>query len=75
VRFGRTELAVLFIATDQFSARSQARELLVLAAAAGIEAWCGYAAFDAGWGPTDLIVAAEADLANARRVAADKELG
>jgi CheY-like chemotaxis protein len=69
VRFAKTELAVLLIATNEAAARSEAQDLLALARTVGLDVWCGYAAWVSGWGTAELIAAAEADLAYARRSA------
>jgi DNA-binding response OmpR family regulator len=70
VRFEKTELAVLLVATTEAAARSEAQDLVALAdTAVGLEVWFGYAAWTPGWSTAELIAAAEADLAYTRRVA------
>jgi hypothetical protein len=68
VRFSKTELAVLLVATDETSARSQAADLVTGARDIGLDARCGYAALAAGWGAGELITAAQAALAFAQRL-------
>jgi hypothetical protein len=68
-------LAVLISATDEAGARSEAAELVALAHAAGLEVWCGYAALAAGWGAAELLGAAEAALAYARRLGPGTVIG
>jgi FixJ family two-component response regulator len=67
VRFGDTELAVLTTRTSDEGARSQAKALTASAQEAGMETWCGYAAWAAGTTAAELITAAEVSLAYARR--------
>ncbi len=67
-RFSKTELAVLLVATDETSARSQAADLVTGARDIGLDARCGYAALAAGWGAGELITAAQAALAFAQRL-------
>ena len=68
VRFSKTELAVLLVATDSASARVQAADLVAGARAVGLDARCGCAALAAGWGAGELIIAAQAALAFAQRL-------
>lgn len=68
VRFAEAELAVLIAATSATAVRSEAGDLVALAKAADMEIWCGYASLAPGWGPIELIAAAEAALEFARRV-------
>jgi putative methionine-R-sulfoxide reductase with GAF domain len=75
VRTRETELAVLIGATDEAGARSEAAQLVALAHAAGFEVWCGYAALAAGWGAAELLGAAEAALAYARRLGPGTVIG
>jgi DNA-binding response OmpR family regulator len=67
VGFAASEIAVLVATTDEQWARSGARQLTALAAGAGLSVWCGYAALASGWGPGELIAAAETALEYARR--------
>ena len=68
VRFGNAELAVLLVAIDEGVALAGARELVRQAKLAGLDIWCGYAAWTPGWGTPELIAAADAALTYARRV-------
>jgi len=75
VRAAEGELAVLMSTTDEAAARSGAGELVALAQAAGLEVWCGYAAAASGWGSAELLAAAQAALAYARRVGPGSVIG
>jgi hypothetical protein len=75
VRVAEGELAVLMSTTDEAAARSDAGELVALAQAAGLEVWCGYAAAVSGWGSAELLAAAHAALAYARRVGPGSVIG
>ena len=68
VRFSKTELAVLLVATDELSARIHAADLVASAQEIGLDVRCGYAALAAGWGADELITAAQAALAFAERL-------
>jgi len=68
VRFAETELAVLVAASDVAVVQSEAGDLMALAQAAGLEAWCGYASAATGGGAIELIAAAEAAVEYARRM-------
>ena len=68
VRFSKTELAVLLVATDEECARLQAADLVGNARDIGLDVRCGYAALAAGWGAGELITAAQAALAFAQRL-------
>ena len=68
VRFSKTVLAVLLVATDETSARLQAADLVASARDIGLDVRCGYAALAAGWGAGELITAAQAALAFAQRL-------
>ncbi|MEA2611348.1 MAG: two-component system, sensor histidine kinase and response regulator [Chloroflexota bacterium] len=67
VRFGKSEIAILMVAASGEAARTEARDLVAVARNAGLDVWCGYAAWTAGTDAAALIVAAEASLAFARR--------
>jgi len=75
VRVADTEFAVLVAASDGGAARTEASELVALAAAAGSEVWCGYAAPAPGWAARELFAAAEAALGYARRVGPGTVIG
>jgi hypothetical protein len=75
IRTRETELAVLVGSTDETGARTEAGELVALARAAGLGVWCGYAALASGWGGPELLGAAEAALAYARRLGPGTVIG
>jgi FixJ family two-component response regulator len=75
VRTRETELAVLIGATDEAGARSEAAQLVALAKVGGFEVWCGHAALAPGWGAAELLGAAEAALAYARRLGPGTVIG
>jgi DNA-binding response OmpR family regulator len=75
VRFGKSELAIVMVASGDAVARSEARDLVAAARSAGLDIWCGYAAWTSGSSPSELIVAAEAALAYARRSAPGTVIG
>jgi FixJ family two-component response regulator len=75
IRVAETELAVLIGATDHAVARSEASALVALAQAAELVVWCGYAALASGWGATELLAAADAALAYARRLGPGTVIG
>ena len=75
IRTRETELAVLVGSTDETGARTEAGELVALARAAGLGVWCGYAALASGWGGPELLRAAEAALAYARRLGPGTVIG
>ena len=75
VRFAETELAVLVGATDEASVRSEAGDLLALAGAIGLVAWCGYAALRPEGGANEVVAAAQTALAFAQRVGPGTVIG
>lgn len=75
VRFAETELAVLVAATEPAAAKSEAADLMAIAKAAGLEAWCGYASLATGGSASEVLAAAEAALALARRVGPGTVIG
>ncbi len=68
VRFGESQLAVLFCATDAAVARSEVADLLALAASEGLRISGGFAPLGPKAGTADLLAAAEASLVLALRV-------
>lgn len=75
VRFAEAELAVLVAATDPAAVRLKATDLMAAAKAAGVEAWCGYASPATDASAIDVIAAAEAALAFARRIGPGTVIG
>ena len=75
VRFSRTTLAVLVVSTEEAAARSQAADLMALAKGDGLDVWCGYAALAPDLGANELIAAADASLAFARRIGPGTVIG
>jgi CheY-like chemotaxis protein len=68
VRFSKTELAVLLVATDEASSRLRAADLVASGRDIGLDVRCGFAVLAAGWGAGELITAAQAALAFAQRL-------
>jgi hypothetical protein len=75
VRFASTELAVLVAATDPATVRSKAADLMAVAQASGLEVWCGYASPATDANAIEVIAAAEAALAFARRIGPGTVIG
>jgi CheY-like chemotaxis protein len=75
VRFAEAELAVLLAATDPAAVRSGAADLMAAAKAAGLEVCCGYASLARDGSATEVLAAAEAALALARRIGPGTAIG
>ncbi len=75
VRFAEAELAVLVAATDPATVRLKATDLMAAAESAGIEVWCGYASPATDASAIEVIAAAEAALAFARRIGPGTVIG
>jgi putative methionine-R-sulfoxide reductase with GAF domain len=75
VRVANAELAVLVVAANDGAAAAGARELVKQSQLAGMAVWCGYAAWTPGLSTPDLITAANAALAYARRLAPGTVVG
>ena len=75
VQFSRSELAVLALATDEGSARSQAEDLVTSARDVGLDVRCGYAALASDWSAGELITGAQAALAFAQRLGPGSVVG
>jgi hypothetical protein len=75
VRFAEAEVAVLVAATRPSAARSKAADLMAIAKDAGLESWCGYASLAPDGSATEVIAAAEAALAFARRIGPGTVIG
>jgi CheY-like chemotaxis protein len=75
VRFASTELAMLLAAKDPADVRSEAAHLLAVANADGLEVCCGYASATKDASAIEVIAAAEAALAFARRIGPGTVIG
>lgn len=75
VRFADAELAVIVAAADAATMTSEAEDLMAAAKAAGLEVWCGYASLATDGSATEVLAAAEAALAFARRIGPGTVIG
>jgi hypothetical protein len=75
VRFAEAELAVLVAATDPATVRLKATDLIATAKASGLEVWCGHASLATDGSATQVLAAAEAALAFARRIGPGTVIG
>ena len=75
VRFAEAELAVLVAATDPATVRLKSADLMAAAKASGLEVCCGYASAATGGGATEVLAAADAALAFARRIGPGTVIG
>jgi CheY-like chemotaxis protein len=75
VRFGEAELAVLVASTHPAVVRLKVTDLTAAAKAAGLDVWCGYASPATDASAIDVVAAAEAALAFARRIGPGTVIG
>jgi hypothetical protein len=75
VRFAEAELAVLVAATDVAAVRLKSADLMAAANASGLEVCCGYASATKDASAIEVIAAAEAGLAFARRIGPGTVIG